>query len=140
MPLPAKVYLQKIFVLDMMIASNKEKVKSYKEAATNKISKLSENKIQTSRSKEKMADAVCMYSDIEKVIKLQVRKKQEIIDTISLLNPYESIVLYKCYVDNMSLKEIAQEISRSYSWVSKRHNAGIKKIQKILDEREKAGD
>ena len=136
----AKVYLQNIFFLDSKIDSNKERVKMYKESAENKTSKLSPDKVQTSSSKQKMADAVCNYSDIEKLIKADERKKQEIIDTISLLNPYESAVLYKCYVDKMTLKETAENMERSYSWVSKMHSDGVKNIQKILDDREKAGD
>ena len=136
----AKEYLQRIFFLDGKIDSNKERVKAYKESAVDKTSKISADKIQTSSSKQKMADAVCSYSDIEKIIRSDEKKKQEIIDTISLLNPHEGIVLYKCYVDKLTLKETAKEISRSYSWVSKKHHEGLKNIQMILDERENAGD
>ena len=84
---------------------------------------------------QKMADAVVLYSDIEKSIEEDEAKKQEIVDTIGMLNPNESVVLYKCYVDGMSLKEAAKAISRSYSWVSKRHLDGIESVQKILDAR-----
>lgn len=136
----AKEYLQSIFFLDSKIDSNKERVKMYKDSAENKTSKLSADKVQASSSKQKMADAVCNYSDIEKIIKADEKKKQEIIDTISLLNPLESIVLYKCYVDKMTLKETAEDIRRSYSWVSKKHSEGVKKIQEILDSREEAGN
>lgn len=132
----AKEYLQSVFFLDNKITSNKERVKKYKGMAENKTSKLSVDKVQTSSSKQKMADAVCDYSDLESIIQEDEKKKQEIIDTISLLSPHESIVLYKYYVDIMSLNEVAEDISRSYSWVSKRHSDGIKNIQKILDSRE----
>ena len=134
----AKEYLQSIFFLDSKIDSNKERVKTFKESAENKTSKLSANKVQTSSSKQKMADAVCSYSDIEKMIKADEKKKQEIIDTISLLSPYESVVLYKCYVNKMTLKETARNLDRSYSWASKMHSSGIRNIQKILDNKGKA--
>ena len=136
----AKEYLQKITFLDSKIESNKERIKRYKESAENKTSNLSPNKVQTSTSKQKMADAVCSYSDLERLIEADEKKKQEIIDTIGLLNPQQSTVLYKCYVDNKTLWEISKEMYCSYSWVSKRHSWGIKNIQKILDSREKAGD
>ena len=135
----AKEYLQSIFFLDSKIDSNKERVKMYKNSAVNKTSKLSADKVQTSSSKQKMADAVCNYSDIEKMIKADEKKKQEIIDTISLLSPHESIVLYKCYVDKLTLKETAQKLDRSYSWASKMHSSGIRNIQKILDRKGKDG-
>lgn len=134
----AKEYLLKITYLDSKIESNKESVKRYKESAENKISNLTPNKVQTSTSKEKMADAVCNYSDLERIIKVDEEKKQKIIDTIGQLSPHESTVLHKCYVDNKTLPEIANELSRSYSWVSKKHSSGIRNIQNILDSREKA--
>ena len=136
----AKEYLQKIFFLESKINSDRERVRTYKELAVNKVSKLTPDKIQSTSSKQKMADAVCVYSDIEKTIKADEKKKQEIIDTISRLTPYESIVLYKCYVDRLTLKQTAKVICRSYSWVSKKHHDGLNSIQKILDERENAGD
>lgn len=136
----AKEYLQKITFLDSKIESNKERIKRYKESAENKTSNLSPNKVQTSTSKQKMADAVCSYSDLERIIKADEKKKQEIIDTISMLNPNESTVLYKCYADAMTLWEISKDMDRSYSWVSKMHSRGVKNIQQILDSRKKAGD
>jgi DNA-directed RNA polymerase specialized sigma subunit len=87
-----------------------------------------------------MADAVCSYSDLERIIKADKEKKQEIIDTIGMLNPNESTVLYKCYADAMTLWEISKDMDRSYSWVSKMHSRGVKNIQQILDSRKKAGD
>lgn len=133
----AKEYLQGILFLENKIESNRERVKKYKDVAGNKTSKLSADKVQTSSSKQKMADAVCNYSDLESIIQEDEKKKQEIINTISLLSPLESIVLYKYYVDKMKLKEIEKDMDMSYSWVSKRHSDGIRNIQKILDERSK---
>lgn len=135
----AKEYLQRITFLDSKIKSNKEKVKQYKESAENKTSNLSPNKVQTSASKQKMADAVCNYSDLERIIKADEKRRQEIVDTIGRLSPHESTVLYKCYADAMTLWEVSRDMARSYSWVSKMHSKGIKNLQKILDSREKAG-
>lgn len=86
-----------------------------------------------------MEDAVCSYSDLERIIKKIEKSRQEIIDTICLLEPFESTVLYKCYVDKKSLFEVSREMDRSYSWVTKIHSNGVKNVQAILD-REKAGD
>lgn len=133
--LNAKMYLRVIAFLDSKIESNRERVKQYRGMAENRTSQLSADKVQSSASMQKMADAVCLYSDIERIIEADVKRRQEIIDTIETLNPDESIVLYKCYVDGTGLKAVARDINRSYSWVSKRHNDGIKSIQKILDDR-----
>lgn len=131
----AKEYLLQITFLDSKIEGNKEKVKHYKETAESRTSNLTANKVQTSSSKQKMADAVCSYSDLEAIIKADEEKKQGIIDTISLLNPYESTVLYKRFVNNKTLWEISKEMSRSYSWVSKVNSKGMKHLQEILNEK-----
>lgn len=131
----AKEYLLQIIYLDSRIEANKEKVQRLKESAKGTTSNLSPNKVQTNTSKQKMADAIINYADLEKVIKADEEKKQGIIDTISLLSPYESTVLYKRYVEDKSLWVIAREISRSYSLVTKLHSTGVKNIQKILNEK-----
>lgn len=135
----AKVYLQKITFYNSRIESNLERIKLYKESAENRTSNLSPNKVQTSSSKQKMADAVCAYSDLESIVKVLENNRQNIIDTISLLNPYESTVLHKCYVDGKTLWEISREMDRSYSWVTKVHSNGVKGIQEILDNKEEVG-
>lgn len=131
----AKEYLLQIIYIDSRIEANREKVQRLKESAEGTTSNLSPNKVQTSTSKQKMADAVISYADLEKIIKADEKKKQGIIDTISLLNPYESTVLYKRYVEDKSLWVISREMSRSYSWVTKVHSTGIKNLQKILNEK-----
>lgn len=131
----AKEYLYQIVYLDSRIEANREKVQRLKESAEGTTSNLSPNKVQTSTSKQKMADAVINYADLEKIIQADEKKKQGIIDTISLLNPYESTVLYKRYVEDKSLWVISREMSRSYSWVTKVHSTGIKNLQKILNEK-----
>ena len=131
----AKEYLYQIVYLDSRIEANREKVQRLKESAEGTTSNLSPNKVQTSTSKQKMADAVINYADLEKIIKADEKKKQGIIDTISLLSPYESTVLYKRYVEDKSLWVISREMKKSYSWATKVHSTGIKNIQKIINEK-----
>lgn len=131
----AKEYLLQIIYIDSRIEANREKVQRLKESAEGTTSNLSPNKVQTSTSKQKMADAVINYSDLEKIIQADEEKKQGIIDTISLLNPYESTVLYKRYVEDKSLWVISREMKKSYSWATKVHSTGIKNLQKILNEK-----
>ena len=131
----AKEYLLQIIYIDSRIEANKEKVQRLKESAEGTTSNLSPNKVQTSTSKQKMADAVISYADLEKVINADMEKIMEIINTIGKLNPYESTVLYKRYVEDKSLWVISREVKKSYSWATKVHSAGIKNIQKILNEK-----
>lgn len=135
----AQEYLQQIIYLDCTIKENKERIKDLKERAEDKTSKLSPNKVQSSGSKSKVENAVCDYTVLEEQVRRDEEKKQEILNTINLLKPYEKTVVFKRYVNDLTLKEISRDMRRSYSWVSKVHGVAKKKIQAILDEREKAG-
>jgi len=136
----AEDYLGKISYYDACIESCRDRIKKLKETAEKRTSNLTPNKVQSSPSKEKMADAVISYSDIEATMKDYEEKRQEIIDTIGSLKPNEAIVLHKRYVDDKTLKGIAKEAGRAYEWASRHHRSGKKDIQRILDEREKAGN
>ncbi len=131
----AKEYLRKLYYLDTKIKEDKERVERLKEKAQKRTSSLSPDKVQSSGSNSKTADAVCDWVVIEKQIAEDEKKIQEIIRTIEQLNPYESLVLYQRYKNDKSLKEISSDINRSYSWVSKVHGIGVKKVQDILDEK-----
>lgn len=132
----AETYLQQLVYLECKIKGNAERVRLLKESAENRTSKLSQDKVQSGGSKDRIGDNVCSYAVLEKRIEEDERKKQEILDTIGLLKPYESAVIYKCYVEQKFLVEIAAEMKKSYSWVTKMHRQGLKRLQAILDERE----
>ena len=137
--LRAKVYLRKIAFYDTRIESNNNRIKDYKDSAVSKTSNLSPNKVQSSSGMQKMESAVVSYSDLDRIVKSLEKKRQEIIDDICLLEPSESIVLYKKYVDGLELVEMEDVLKKSQSWIYKKHESGLKKIQEILDAREKVG-
>ena len=131
----AKEYLLQLMYLDGKIKEDRKKVLLLKEQAEGKTSHLSPDKVQSSGSKQKQADKVCEWVDLEQQISEDEAKMNEIVNTIQLLKPYESAVLYKRYMYDRSLKEVSRDMRRSYSWVAKIHSVGVRKIQRILDER-----
>lgn len=137
--LRAEFYLQKIAFYDTRIESNNNRIKDYKDSAVNKTSNLSPNKVQSSSGMQKMESAVVSYSDLDRMVKILEKKRQEIIDDICSLEPSESIVLYKKYVDGVELVEMEDILKKSQSWIYKKHGSGVRKIQEILDAREKVG-
>lgn len=137
--LRAEFYLQKIAFYDTRIESNRKRIADYKDSAVNKTSNLSPNKVQSSSGMQKMESAVVSYSDLERIIKILEKNRQDIIEDICSLEPSESMVLYKHYVDGIDLVLLEDVINKSKSWIYKKHGSGVKKIQAILDEREKVG-
>lgn len=102
-------------------------------------------RVQSSGSKQQMANAIDRYIDIERDINdcidrlLDERKK--ILSVIEQLEVTQYDILHKMYVGTMkggkryyfSFDEIADLYDRSKSWVTSIHGIALKNVQKIID-------
>ena len=148
-----KDYLLQIQKLDRMIENKLDEVEHWKNVAKSSTANNESERVQSSGSKEKMADAVCRYLTIEDEINAAIDKlidkRQEIIETIELLSVDEYDLLYKMYVGitkvnkddtqeriYMTLDEVAVLNDRSKRWAASVHGRALVNLQKILDERE----
>lgn len=151
----SKEYLLQVQKLDRMIENKLEEVEHWKNIATSTAINNDSERVQSSGSKEKMADTVCKYltmeSEINAVIDKLVDTRQEIIETIELLNADEYDLLYKMYVGirnvrkdgtqetlYLTLDEVAALKDKSRRWAASVHGRALANLQKILDERNTA--
>ena len=127
----AKQFLRGIKKLDNMIENK------LADLALSTTSKLSEDRVQTSGSKQKMACAVECYVDIEaevyRMIDRLVAEKQNVISVIEQLNAVEYDVLHKIYVQGADFYDIATKYGKTYSWATTVHGRALKHVQDILD-------
>ena len=93
-------------------------------------------RVQSSSNHQKMATAVCKYTDLEKEVESLRKRRGEIISTIEQLSFQEYDLLHKMYLQGRLLKEIAADKKKSYSWATKTHKNALKHLQKLIDERE----
>lgn len=148
----SKEYLLQVQKLDRMIENKLEEVEHWKNIATSTAISSDSERVQSSGSKEKMADTVCRYltmeNEINAVIDELVDTRQEIIRTIELLNTDEYDLLYKMYVGKrtfkkddsietiyMTLDEVADLNKKSRRWAASVHGRALVNLQKVLDER-----
>ncbi len=131
----AKEYLGKLYYLESKISEDKRRVERLKEQAIKRTSNVSPDRVQSSGSQTKQADKVCEWVDLEREIAEDEAKVYEIISTIEMLKTYESAVLYHRYRYDKTLGEVSRDIGWSYSKVSKMHGSGLRRVQRILDER-----
>ena len=133
-------YLKQLKKLDMMISNKLIEVEQWKAIASGTTAQMGGDRVQTSSSQQKMADAVCRYIDLEhdinRSIDRLVNKRKEIIGVIEQLNAVEYDVLHRHYVQYQDLREIADAYSRSYSWATSVHGTALVNVGKVLDERE----
>ena len=113
-------------------------------------------RVQSSGNQQKMSAAIDRYIDIEKEIDACIDRladaKKEINAVIEQLDAEIYDTLHKMYIGvivreldgsvhikYLSLNDIADAYDRSYNWAKSKHGAGLKQVQRILDEREAAG-
>ena len=135
----AKQFLRQLKKIDKMIENKIAEKARWKAIAFGTSAKMDGEKVQSSGSQQKMADAVCRYVDIEKEIDEQIDKlidtKQDVINVIEKLKPIEYDILHKMYVQYMSLYDVADIYEKSYSWATTIHGRALKNVQAILDQR-----
>lgn len=135
----AKQFLRQLKKLDKMIENKLAEKARWKAIATGTTAQMGGEKVQSSGSQQKMADAVCRYVDIEKEIDEQIDNlidtRQDVISVIERLNTTEYDILHKMYVQYLSLYDVADIYNKSYSWATTVHGRALKNVQAILDQR-----
>ena len=138
----AKDFLRQLEKLDRMIENKIIEKQQWKAIATGTSSRSDGERVQSSGSQQKMADAIDKYIDIEaeidKCIDTLVDTKKEVISVIEQLNTTEYDILHKVYVQYRTLYEVAALYDKTYSWVTTVHGRALKNVQWILDR--KKGD
>lgn len=92
-------------------------------------------RVQSSRSLEQIPTAIINYVTIEQEIGELRRQRAEIIKVIESLPRKEYNVIYKLFVEDMTMKEVAYHYGRSYDWVKMHKRSAMRRIQAILDEK-----
>lgn len=136
----AKDYLKQIEKLDTLIQNKLAEKARWKDIALGITTNTEGERVQSSGSQQKMADAINRCIDIEheidSVVDSMVDLKKEIIQTIEQLNPTEYDVLHKRYIQNMTFDEVAEAKRKSKSWATTVHGRALQSVQRILDDRE----
>lgn len=131
----AREYLQQVRKLNLQIENKLDEARRWREVACGVTASTDGVKVQSSGSKEKMADAVSAFVDLEAEIGVQIcdlqKRRESIIETLETLETGEYEVIYKLYVQGKTLDEAADECGKSYSWAAKQHRKGLQN----LDER-----
>lgn len=150
----AEYYLSQVQKFDRIIKNKFEEQEQWLAMATNITARMGGERVQASGSQQKMEDAVIesvsLGEQITRSINTMMAKRNEIIETIELLDLQSYEVLYKMYVgkvivkkdgrletEYLSPKEIAAEWHKSDGQIRYLHRQALAELQEILDKREK---
>ena len=145
-------FLKQLKKLDKLIENKLSEKEQWKAIATGTTAQMGGERVQSSGSLQKMADAVEKYLEIEKEIDKRIDElvdaKLDVIGVIEQLNTTEYDVLHKIYVGvvdpktkqtiYLTFEEVADIYGKSRSWATTIHGRALKSVQKILDTRAKA--
>lgn len=134
----ARDFLKQLEKIDRMIENKRIEAEQWREIACGTASHLGE-RVKSSGSQQKMADAIDKYLDVELEINRKIaelaEKRWEIISTIEPLPTAEYDLLHKVYIQHIDLQDVADILGKSYSWVTTVHGQALANVQKILDKK-----
>lgn len=137
----AKNYLMQIKNMDVKINTDLEELAALEALATKTTSVIGDERVQSSGSQQKMADAVTKIVELKEKINSEIDRfvgfKAEAKNLIFSVCDGDCIdLLYKRYFLDKKWEEIALEMNFTYQWVSGGlHQRALSQVQKALDER-----
>lgn len=138
----AKAFLSQVEKLDTLIQNKEVEKRQWRDIALGITSRTDGERVKSSGSQQKMANAVDKYIDLEKEIDREIDRlvdtKREILAVIEQLKPLEYDFLHKVYIQRMSLQDVASAYGMSYSWATTTHGIALKNVNKMLEARERA--
>ncbi len=137
----AQLFLERVGMIDAILDGKLTEQRQWRELALNITANMSGEKVQSSGSQSKMADAVIKCIDMEDEIARAVDKliaeKQEAVQTIEqLYSPTEYKILHMRYIQYISLTDIAKQLNKDYTWVSTTHGRALRNVERLLDGRQ----
>ena len=126
-------YLKQLKKLDTIIINKMVEKLKWLDVAKGITAHFGGERVQSSGSQQKMADALDIASDIDREIKSLIAQKEEISRTIQQLNATEYDVIHKRYVQGKSFSDIGASKGKSESWATTIHGRALKNLQRILD-------
>jgi DNA-directed RNA polymerase specialized sigma24 family protein len=132
----AKRFLGQIERLDCKITNKLAEIEQWKSIALGTTARLTE-RVQTSGSKDKMADAVNRYVEIEKEINKYidelVDKRMEVIGVIEQLKTRHYDILHKRYIQKLDYYQIAEIYDKSYTNTTSLHGRALVELEKLIE-------
>ena len=134
----AKHFLKQVEMLDTKIKNKLIEQQQWRDIALGITANMDGERVSSSGSKSKMADAIdkCvdMETEINNLIDELIGTKKKVVQAIERLdNPTEYNILHLRYIQFYSLQEIADQYDKDYTWVTTCHGRALKGVQNILE-------
>ena len=134
----AKDFLRRVEMIDSIIKNKLIEQRQWKDIALGITANMEGERVQSSGSKTKMADAIdkCvdMESEIDSLVDSLIDHKRKVIATIEQLDsPTEYRLLHERYIQYIDLKDIAEKWNKEYTTITTTHGRALAHVQEIMD-------
>ena len=131
-----KAFLNQVRKIDAMIKNKMEEIEEVRSLAEAMAISMGE-KVQSSGSKQRMADTVERYLEMERKLNENIENllqaKRNVLDVIEQLQVDQYDLLYQVYVKGIELK--CYNTDKSYTWVKSTHGRALVNVREILRSR-----
>ena len=136
----AQLYLERVEMIDSIVRNKLIEQRQWKDIALGITANMGGERVQSSGSNSKMADAVEKCVDMEREIDSLIDKlidtKKEVIQIIEKLDsPTEYRLLHLRYIQYVALKDIAIMWDKDYNNITTTHGRAVANVQRLLNER-----
>lgn len=134
----AQVFLERVEKIDAILENKLIEQMQWREVALNISANMGGEKVQSSHSPSKMADAVikcvALEDEIAECLDRLIEEKKRVVGVLEkLYSPTEYKILHMRYIQYISLSDIAEKLDKEYTWVTTTHGRALKNVQKIIE-------
>ena len=134
----AHKYLSQVEMIDTKVQNKLVEQRMWKDVAMGITANMGGERVKSSGSKSRMADALDKCADVEAEIDALIDElidtKKDVIQTIEKLdNPTFYNILHLRYIQYKPLWKIAEDYDKDYGWIKTNHGRAISEVQKILE-------
>lgn len=137
----ASTFLEQVETIDTLIKNKLIERQQWEDLAQSITAQMGGERVQSSGSQSKMADAVirCIAEEdeIDRQVARLAAKKRDVVSVIEQLKLNEYDVLHMRYIQKLSFYDIADAKGHDYNWATTVHGRGKASVQRILDARKK---
>lgn len=138
MAMEVKEFLSQPKKLDLLIKNKLIEKQQWRDLALGITTNMEGERVQSSGSQQKMADAIAkcvdMEAEIGRLVDLLIDKKKEVIETIEQVDsPIEYDLLHRIYIQYHTLQEVADHYGKEYGWATTTHGRALKSVQEIRE-------
>lgn len=131
-----KDFLNQVAKIDAMVQNKREEIEEVRNLAESMVINTGE-RVQSSGSKQRMADTVERYLDMERKLNEDIERlinaKRDVLEVIEQLPVDQYKLLYQVYIKGVELK--CYDTDKSYAWVKSTHGRALVNVRDILRSR-----